>query len=162
MKAISIILSAAVAMAISSACSGQKTDQQANTAADPAATEASAPAAVLPATPTGDVAAFTGDAGLTPQTKVVYPVIMDFNATWCGPCKRFTPVFDAVAKKYGSRAQFYTVDVDQNPKTAEAFGATNIPQVTILLPDGTVQNYVGLEEITPEAAFDAIVAKYTK
>ncbi len=73
------------------------------------------------------------------------PVVIDFNATWCGPCMRFKPTFEKVASEYDG-AVFLSVDVDNNPKAAEQFGVTNIPMITVHMPDGTTQTYVGYME----------------
>lgn len=73
------------------------------------------------------------------------PVVIDFNATWCGPCMRFKPTFDKVASEYDG-AVFLSVDVDNNPKAAEQFGVTSIPMITVLMPDGTTQSSVGYME----------------
>ena len=55
------------------------------------------------------------------------PIIIDFNATWCGPCKQFAPHFHAVAEKYADKALFYSVDTDKWPNVATAFKVEGIP-----------------------------------
>ncbi|MCM1293621.1 MAG: thioredoxin domain-containing protein [Bacteroides sp.] len=60
------------------------------------------------------------------------PVVIDFNATWCGPCKQFAPVFHQVAGEYADKATFVSVDVDIHPELAEKYSITNIPCVVIL------------------------------
>ncbi|MCM1520103.1 MAG: thioredoxin family protein [Lachnoclostridium sp.] len=77
------------------------------------------------------------------------PVVIDFNATWCGPCKQFEPVFKKVAGEHQDII-FLSVDVDNNPEAAEQFEVSAIPQVTMLMPDGTTQTSVGLMD---EATF---------
>ena len=74
------------------------------------------------------------------------PIVIDFNATWCGPCQRFAPIFEAVAKEYGDKAIFMSVDVDVAPNAAHQFEVTAIPQVSILMPDGNVTSTVGFME----------------
>ena len=87
----------------------------------------------------------------TEQTAEV--TVLDFNATWCGPCQKLGPIFDAISAKY-PEVEFVSVDIDNNPKTAELFGVSSIPQVTLIAPDGRTQTYVGLvEEIYPLEAF---------
>lgn len=86
-----------------------------------------------------------------------YPVVIDFGATWCGPCRDFGPVFEAVAARYSDRARFMSVDTDRCPKAAEQFDVTAIPQVSIVMPDGTIDTHVGyipqsdLERLIDEA-----------
>lgn len=82
----------------------------------------------------------TPDLTITPNEMTV----IDFNATWCGPCKRFAPIFHAVAEKHQGKAAFYSVDVDRNPELADRYGANAIPKVVVLFPDGTIHETVGL------------------
>ncbi len=55
------------------------------------------------------------------------PVIVDFNATWCGPCKLLAPTMEKVAKNYESRAKVYSVDVDGAQALATSFGIRGVP-----------------------------------
>lgn len=59
------------------------------------------------------------------------PVVCDFFATWCGPCKMLSPVLDEVAKKYAEDAKFVKVDVDKNSELAARYGVTSIPLVAV-------------------------------
>lgn len=71
------------------------------------------------------------------------PTIIDFNAVWCGPCQRFAPIFEEVSKEYQGKAIFLSVDVDQSSELACMFEVSSIPQLTVLMPDGTVKSTVG-------------------
>lgn len=64
------------------------------------------------------------------------PIIVDFNATWCPPCKKFAPIFDAVAERYAGRALFVSIDVDQYPEIAKAYGVSSIPTVAFIMTGG--------------------------
>ncbi|WP_461644090.1 thioredoxin [Labilibaculum euxinus] len=55
------------------------------------------------------------------------PVIVDFYATWCGPCKRVAPVLEELQKEYGQDIQIYKVDTDKSPMVSGAFGIKSIP-----------------------------------
>lgn len=71
------------------------------------------------------------------------PIVIDFNADWCGPCRAFKPVFHAIAEKWTTRARFISVNVDNYPALAQRFGVQGIPQVSVLFPDGSVKSQVG-------------------
>lgn len=84
------------------------------------------------------------------------PVIIDFNATWCMPCKQFAPHFEAVAQKTGDKAAFVSVDIDKWQDIANEFGAQAIPMVVIVKPNGEKVSHVGYMS---EAEFEEFVAK---
>lgn len=71
------------------------------------------------------------------------PIVVDFNATWCPPCRMFGPVFEEIAEENSNRAIFMSVDVDKNQAAARQFGITSIPQVSIVFPDGRVATTTG-------------------
>ncbi len=58
--------------------------------------------------------------------------VIDFSATWCGPCNMLAPVMEEVSEELGSKAAFYNVDVDENPHLREEFSIMNIPALVIL------------------------------
>lgn len=98
------------------------------------------------------------DDPLTPDMTVEQPLLIDFNATWCGPCQQFKPVFHAAAEKYGDRADFVSVDADACPTIMNAFGVNSLPTLIVILPDGTSNTYVGLNDfMSSEDSFDEFV-----
>lgn len=86
------------------------------------------------------------------QPDATRPVVMDFNATWCGPCKRFEPIFEAAATAHPD-VVFLSIDVDDNPKAADQFEVRNIPMVVIMMPDGTTRSTVGFMDEAEFAKF---------
>ncbi len=72
------------------------------------------------------------------------PVLVDFWATWCGPCKAIAPLLEDIAQHYSSKVKIVKLDVDQNPATPPKFGVRGIPTL-ILFKEGQVQaTQVGL------------------
>ena len=59
------------------------------------------------------------------------PVVCDFYATWCGPCKMLAPVMDSAAEKYSDKAVFVKVDIDNCFELAARYGITSIPLVGV-------------------------------
>jgi thioredoxin 1 len=72
------------------------------------------------------------------------PVVVDFWAQWCGPCKALSPILEDIAQKYTNKVKFVKLDVDSNPSTPPKFGVRGIPTL-ILFKDGQVKaTQVGL------------------
>ena len=66
------------------------------------------------------------------------PVLVDFWAPWCGPCKMIAPALDELAEAYAGRAKVVKVDVDQNQQTAMKYHVRSIPML-LVFKDGQVQ-----------------------
>ncbi len=85
------------------------------------------------------------------------PQVIDFNATWCGPCRMFAPTFEKMEKKYEGKITFLSVDVDENPDMAAQYEVQSIPTVVYINAEGkTVDVTVGL---LSEEEFDARLQK---
>ena len=73
------------------------------------------------------------------------PVLVDFWAPWCGPCRMQIPVLEQVASRLGSRARVTKVNVDQYPELAGRFRITGIPTLLLFKEGRLVQEFVGLQ-----------------
>lgn len=67
------------------------------------------------------------------------PVLVDFFATWCGPCKMMAPVIDEVSTELAGQVDIYKIDVDENPEIAQRYNVMSIPTL-IVFENGEVKN----------------------
>ena len=84
------------------------------------------------------------------------PVLVDFWATWCAPCKAIAPLIDTIADEYVGKVKVGKVNVDENQATPGKYGVRGIPTI-ILFKDGAV-----LEQVVgavPKSQIDALIAK---
>ena len=74
------------------------------------------------------------------------PVLVDFWAEWCGPCKRLGPTVDALATEYAGKVTVGKLNVDENPKVSEKFQIRGIPTILIFKGGQIVESLVGLAQ----------------
>lgn len=70
------------------------------------------------------------------------PMIIDFSATWCPPCRQLQPIFEKLAEDFRGRITFVTIDVDENPELSQSYGVTNIPMIVFVNKDGQIQDTI--------------------
>jgi thioredoxin len=85
----------------------------------------------------GEIVHTTDDAFEADVVKSDQPVLLDFWAEWCGPCKMIAPILDAIASRYQDRLRVVKLNIDENPKTPSRYNIRSIPTL-LLFRDGAV------------------------
>lgn len=94
------------------------------------------------------------------QYKGKKPCVIDFYATWCGPCRTISPFLDNLSVKYKDQIDVYKIDVDKNKELAQTFGATSIPLLIFVPVNGDPQaNRGALPEAELENAIKTVLLK---
>ena len=79
----------------------------------------------------------------TEVMKADVPVLVDFWAEWCGPCRMMTPVVESVAQKFGATAKLVKLNVDENPSVTQRFGIKGIPTMIVFKGGKEAERLVG-------------------
>lgn len=90
------------------------------------------------------------------EVKSCKVAVVDFSATWCGPCQMLAPVMEELSEELAGKVEIFNVDVDENPDVAEEFNIMNIPAVAVIKDGEKVDMAVGFQ---PKAAMQAFIEK---
>jgi thioredoxin 1 len=94
------------------------------------------------------------------QTEVLEhdkPIMVDFWAEWCGPCRAVSPILDAIASENSDKLSIVKLNVDDNPETAEKYGITSIPAMFVFDKGEVVKRVIGAK---PKPALEADLAEF--
>ena len=85
------------------------------------------------------------------------PVLVDFWAEWCGPCKALAPKLDEIAKEYGDKLTVAKVDIDQNKETPTKYGVRGVPTLALFKDGEVIDQIVGNH---PKESITALLDKH--
>ncbi|HXH61803.1 MAG TPA: thioredoxin [Fimbriimonadaceae bacterium] len=85
------------------------------------------------------------------------PVLVDFSATWCGPCRAIAPFVEQVASEFSGKARVVTIDVDEYPEVAGKYGIMSIPSLVVFKGGQAVDRIVGA---APKDQISGLLARH--
>ncbi|MBQ9575680.1 MAG: thioredoxin fold domain-containing protein [Muribaculaceae bacterium] len=133
------ILFCLTALMVLAACNSKSDNNEQQTADNNGAAQSEMPVA----TPDDE-----GQGEWIKQTTIMTskPMVIDFYATWCGPCKQLAPILDQIEQNHKGEVIFKRIDVDQEPELAQEFRVEAIPTLMFVTPKGDYQTIMGLQE----------------
>ena len=97
------------------------------------------------------------DSNFNETIKKHSPILIDFWAPWCGPCRALHPTIEELTKEYAGRVTIGKLNVDENPNTAECYQVYSIPTLIIMKDGSEADRIVGL---VPKKHIEAVLSKH--
>jgi len=85
------------------------------------------------------------------------PILVDFSATWCGPCKQLEPVLKSISSDHASRLRVGKIDIDASPATADAHNVRSVPTLLLFKNGKVIDSFVGA---APRSKLEAWLTKH--
>lgn len=105
----------------------------------------------------GNVAEFTDSNFQSDVLSSSQPVLVDFWAPWCGPCRMIAPVIEELAGEYAGSVKIGKINIDDSPETAQKFGISSIPTLMVFKGGHPVSTFVGVKPKSElQRALDAV------
>ena len=105
----------------------------------------------------GEIPSITDQTFEAEVIKATVPVLVDFWAPWCGPCKMLAPVIEKIAVQYAEKMKFVKLNTDENPTTAGSFQISGIPSLLLFKSGQVVDRKIGY---IPEKDLSSFLSKY--
>ncbi len=95
--------------------------------------------------------------GFTDLINSQTPVLVDFYATWCGPCKMMAPMLEDLKDKIGDKAKIIKIDIDKNPAAADKYGVRSVPTLMVFKEGKMLWRQSG---VVPVHQLESIIRQY--
>ena len=93
----------------------------------------------------GNIAELTDESFEAEVLQSPQPVLVDFWAPWCGPCRQIAPMVDEIASENEGSAKVVKINIDESPETAQSFGVNSIPTLMVFKGGEVVERFVGIQ-----------------